>query len=328
MKKQILNWVLISSVAIFGLVACSKTKDQRQPKVDPNKTSEVQNQTEVNQHRPDPAPRSLDLPSREMAASERAEFLRTTRFNEYHPSRLRPRPVGRFNYNLERNEDDMPLAPVVHPYVSVTPQVVLAAKFPISFFYNLPQEIQRQVPSLSIDALDIFFIPQEIVPYDFIAGSISLKAGYWAYPEMPFLDTIVGNAFNQNVRMALYHPDHSQIIYPDPTNRYAVREAQLRTFNIYIHDGAVSPNTGHLNLTEDMLNTSFWSLVVSDQQRRAAVTLHWLLGRDQYRELSQNIGELRDDYQMSTLETNMRLFRNPLFTDAMMQKLRSLVEGE
>lgn len=176
--------------------------------------------------------------------------------------------IDRYSVNAERGPSQQPKSPIVHSYHAVSVLAPLVLTLPKQFRWNIPEDIRAQISRHNIDHLDILFTPQVEVR----DADASLKPAYWMFPNRPKLDDIKGSPaeYNKTALMALFHADHNiddQVI-----------SGQLRPFEVQLHDGKVSPDTGHIKTASAPAGSfSFYSLVIFEEQRRAVVTLHWML---------------------------------------------------
>jgi hypothetical protein len=138
---------------------------------------------------------------------------------------------------------------------------------------------------------------------DALVGKSSLKPAFWVYGGMPDLNTVTGTHYAEPMPMAIFEP--SAPIEDE------VKVNQLVTFPISIHDGLISGDVGHLNLEAKHLNASFWSLVISPRQKRAAVTLHWLLDQASYQAFLQILQTSGNDRLEKLI---LALENDPIFT--------------
>lgn len=190
------------------------------------------------------------------------------------------RGILKSDINIDRNNKDLiPFAPLVGQYEAkgkggITPsKPILAIKFPPIFRVNIPLEIKKMLSKYDISSLELFFIVQSEPEFLDKTNNVQLVTHAWAYPNYP--DNFKGTIFNKNLLMGIFGAD-KDIIKQIPNN-------ELAPFNVHIHDNAFSPpNSAGLNIKTNMLDLSFWSVVVDVESKRAAVTLHWLIKPEHY----------------------------------------------
>jgi hypothetical protein len=117
-----------------------------------------------------------------------------------------------------------------------------------------------------------------------------------------------------------------------------ISSQNLMQFRSWVHDTLISPRNGHLNIPQGAVDFSFWSLVIHPDERRAAVTLHWILSEESMRILNFAIGLTRGAglYQPPVEANNLNSLINFLGVfahanvriQAPLQKLRNLIRLE
>lgn len=289
-KSKILFGGLFVLLAVNN--ACNKASHNSQP---PNSQS-----SGAPQPNPLASPRAgyylfeTHLSSAEVANQKR-DFLDHVHFvNEARGTDAYGRPRVQFTLQqvgdptaprLMRGEYGYPNTPIVHTYHSVGTTAPLVVRFSDSFRWNLPDQIIDTVSQYDVDGLDIFFTPQTRANLN--SADVSLKAGYWMFPNRPRLDEIIGSPpeYNKTVLLGLHDADHN-------IDHHVVSN-QLHPFQVILHDGLVSPNTGHIAfLGVPAGSFSFYSIAVFEEQRRAAVTLHWILSQVDLDGLSQHLRQV------------------------------------
>ncbi len=72
----------------------------------------------------------------------------------------------------------------------------------------------------------------------------------------------------------------------------------LQSFRVNLHGGRVSPNNAHVSIQEfNDVSISFYSICYFREEKRCAITLHWLLTPKNYSQLNQSIiGICNDDH--------------------------------
>ena len=176
--------------------------------------------------------------------------------------------------------DAHPASPIVHTYNWEAVPIDFSARFPESFARNLPADIQDVlIEDPEVDEVEIFFTPQFNIR-DYVAdrlGDSALKAHYWLVEQTP---ANFGGLYNQDHWMMIFDPDYN-------IDRH-LNAGDWTHVNVNIHDQTYSPpgdRGGGLNFRyaiqgggrEDVQPVSFWSVVIDHLNRRAAVTLHWIL---------------------------------------------------
>jgi hypothetical protein len=249
--KPVLKLFLLSSLIGLSLGACGKQDSS------PSEEKETQ--------QPGSILFESDQSKSELTASKTA-FLQTQPISQ--PNTGRPD----FNLNTVRIHDQ-PQSPVVHSYGIVSASVPLSASFPKVFRLNIPKTIRDEITRYNITSLDILFTPQlEAKDLAGRAPDSSLKAQWWMFPNRPSLNSIVGAPpqFQKTIQLGIFDSD-----YPIDDQ---VKSNQLLPFRVSLHDGLVSPDTGHLNVMSiPEKSFSFYSLAFYPEKNRAAVTLHWIL---------------------------------------------------
>ena len=165
-------------------------------------------------------------------------------------------------------------APVVghyeegHEYAPVFPsEPIQAIQFPREFYQNIPAEIRETVSQYDVQELDLFLIIQRGAFFRH-SENVSLKAHVWAHPHLGTF--FPGEVFDRNLLMGIFLPDH------DLSREVPIHG--LSPFRVYLHDSRFSPNTARIRFHDESL--SFWSVIIDEVTRRAAVTLHLLLQED------------------------------------------------
>lgn len=207
------------------------------------------------------------------------------------------RPARYYNINFTRGVDYSAAVPVVHTYGTVRGDVLLAVKFPDAFRFNSHQTIRSMMTYYDIDHLDLFFT---IDRPSLVSADPSLKPAYWMFQTIPGgILNVAGSPtqYQANVEMAIHDSD---INIDDQ-----VVTDQLRSFGVHLHDYLVSPNTGHLNIVPDTF--SFYSIVIFERERRAAVTLHWNLSNADF-QLVRNFLGTQAGRDFGTIFRNMNTF--------------------
>jgi hypothetical protein len=180
----------------------------------------------------------------------------------------------------------------------------LTLALPPSFRWNIPQSLREQISRLEIDQLDIFFTPQE----ENRDHDASLKPWTWMFPNHTHLDSITG------APPELHKPVHLGVFESDYNISHQVAINQIQLFDVFLHDQLVSPNTGHLNTQSTPEGSqSFFSLAVFGEQRRAAVTLHWLLtevDRHNFEDLLMARHQDAEDRSLSALLDDLNASRH------------------
>lgn len=245
-------------------------------------------------------------------ATLKRNFLNITRVTD-------PARVDRFNVNTTRGPSQQPNTPIIHTYHGVNALAPVVVSFPDCFRLNIPLEIKEQIKQLEVNHLDIFFTPQEEVRQ----ADASLKPAYWMFPNRPHLDRIHGSPSDLQGRVAL------RLFNSDYMIDNQVVSDRLTHFGVVLHDGLVSPDTGHLNiLATPHESFSFYSLAVFEEQRRAAVTLHWMLTRPDREELVNILRAVEGHPTENTFDHLLNTLNQPIFPfygKPMMRKLLDLV---
>ncbi len=205
---------------------------------------------------------------------------------------------ARIDLDIGRTEQyhlGLPKAPVFHPYHPLgnaagntppartnhgAPAVLVAAKFPLAFYDNLPLTIretlaQQQIPNGNVD---ILFDTQDLPWED--DTPINFRPHYWTDPDAPYVGTY---KIQSNLQVGFFAPDRELSIAGQSPG-------ELRPHTILVHPYKADRESLILSSPDNMqvpnLNwqnsSSMWSVVIKKEDNRAAVTLHWLLNdRDQ-----------------------------------------------
>lgn len=239
------------------------------PSLGCGKSSEPKTKVQIHQSRP-AGEQLFELRySQAQLADLKRNFLNSTQV-------IDPARINRFTVNTIRGPARQPNTPIVHTYHGVNALAPVVVSFPEYFIWNLPEEIKNQIKQLEVNHLDLFFTPQEEVR----APDASLKAAYWMFPHRPPLDLIHGAPPDLQGKVAL------RLFDSDYRIDNQVVSDHLNKFDVSLHDGLVSPDTGHINtLAAPHESFSFYSLAFFEDQKRAAVTLHWMMTRPDREEL-------------------------------------------
>lgn len=195
---------------------------------------------------------------------------------------------GTFNYNATRNTYEVdspvprarnirfPTSPIVDDYSFFsTPaeKFPLSVRFPREFLLNIPEKIRQVVIRYDIDTLDLYFTPQS---NSALSQVTMIKPHFWAHPNIGHVRSIRGAPFAQDLLVGIFDADR-------PID-HQVSSKNLLSFNFSVHEDArptgsgISPNTAQLKFDEFASEfSSFWSLVVNVKERKAVVTLHWII---------------------------------------------------
>jgi hypothetical protein len=251
-------------------------------------------------------------------------FLQTTPI-----TKSDPRNDQYYNVNTVRGLNYQPNSPIVHPYHRITAIAPLAVALPDSFRWNIPQDIRNQISQHNVDVLDILFTPQEEIRQ----ADDSLKAAYWMFPNRPDLDKIKGAPpeYQKTILLGLFDSDH-------PIDKQVVT-GQLKSFGVSLHEeadirlrpnGRISPDTGHINTAAAPTGSfSFYSLAIFKEQRRAAVTLHWMLTKNDKNRLVALLEATQKNGAINHLEALIQAMNDPtspFHGTSMMEKLMDLTK--
>jgi hypothetical protein len=190
---------------------------------------------------------------------------------------------------------------------------------PEAFRWNIPQNIRDQISQHDVDTLDILFTPQEEIR----AADDSLKAAYWMFPSRPPLNHIRGapSEYQKTILLGLFNSDY-------PIDGQVVTN-QLRSFSVSLHDMRVSPDTGHINTAAAPPGSfSFYSIAIFEEQRRAAVTLHWMLTRKDRKALVGLLSATQAAGAVNNVEALIQAMNDPstpFHGTSMMKKLNDLL---
>ncbi len=168
----------------------------------------------------------------------------------------------------------VPQAPVFGTYDYPGGSAGLAIKLPHEFLFNISEKIKNEIKKRDIQAVDLFLVVQK---YDSrfynseLAHVVRLRPHFWLAPLGPHP---YGTCFSGNFSAALY--DFESSVGAD------VKLDQLTQFDWSIHPATVegvavtqySPPNASVNIGPAILNHSGWSLILDEQNHRAAVTLH------------------------------------------------------
>lgn len=314
--------VLWSSFAlILVLTACGKSSGQQQSIPQP-----------IPQSSPTPSVSNVPFMRRNLFESpltpqERAENRREFLISQYLLNEGAVQRLVRYSVNSERGPQGLPKTPVVHSYHNLGVSAPLVVKFSPDFFQNIPEPIQSQLNQYALEELDLFFTPQLAVRTE----DASLKPAFWMYPNRPEMDQVVGSPpeFNKRVRLGLHDSDYdinSNHINEHGANVGVVAD-ELRLFHCLMHHGRISPDTGHLNIqSTPNVSFSFYSLAVFEEQRRAAVTLHWMLTPEDRDRLVQDLQVVSgsDANHLNGLIERLSDQGHPFHGTPMLQKLQNL----
>ena len=223
-----------------------------------------------------------------------------------------------YEINTTRGHGQLPNSPIVHTYHLVGVLSPLVMALPEAFRWNIPQSIRNEIIRREIQNLDILFTPQQEVR----GNDVSLKAAYWMFPNRPALAQIHGAPpqFQKTVQLGIFEPDH-------PIGDQ-VQVDRLQTFEVSLHDGRVSPNTGHLNLEQTPEGSfSFYSLAFFQEQKRAAVTLHWILTQEDRETLTRLIAETiaSENSTLEGLAHRLNEPTSPFYETSPLRKLNDLL---
>ena len=252
---------LAKKIALFSFafcwIACAPAPQTPEPDAAPRPKDNPPERT--------PTGRLLFLTDQDAGAltASKQHFLQTTLLVKAPGT-----PLGQHRYNINSTRSQVefiPQSPIVHNYNGPGARVPIFVSLPREFRWNIPEAIREQISRENIDQLDILFTPQ----LENRQRDASLKSQFWMFPLLPSIDGIVGAPpeYQKTVFQGIYDSDH-------PIDDQ-VRSGELHPFAMSLHDGRVSPDTGHLNVTGVTGSFAFYSLVVFE--RRAAVTLHWIL---------------------------------------------------
>lgn len=261
--------------------------------------------------------------------AKRSDFLNEKSL--YHPmgnpGRLSNVPEYMFNHNVCPS----PRMGTYHEPASVTEAYCL--KIPSEFSNNIPVAIKDEIMKHDIESLDIYFIAQSKNAVNGKEQKVNaLKAHYWAYPIPIFWFT--GEIFNRNMLMTFYNYNENIKFNTErdvedeekdeekKINKY-LEENNLSSFTVSIHDYLLSPETSYLSISgASNHNFSFYSLIINEQDKKAVVTLHWLMEQDDFlndEKLNHNhansLEALNASFQADTSISDLldRLDESPLF---------------
>jgi hypothetical protein len=201
---------------------------------------------------------------------------------------------------------NLPFSPIIFGYVASGGEVSFTAKLNDDFRNNIPQKIIDKISEYDVDSLDLFFTPQK---YD----GKGFKPHSWAAdPPAP---GFVGSIYDRNLEVAVFDSDSR--IDKD------IKSEKMTSWNFSVHDGTLSPQQPELNITGSM-PISFWSLVVDPVDKKAAVTLHWLLFEEEKDAITNAI---KDDHPQASMDKLIKkLELMPKFAGTpMMKKLKDFV---
>jgi hypothetical protein len=308
-----------SFVLILVLTACGKSSGQQQS---------------VPQSSPTPSVSSVPFMRRnlfesQLTAQERAQNRREFLTSQYLLNEGAAQGLFRYSINSERGPQGLPKTPVVHSYHILAVSAPLVVKFSSDFFQNIPEPIQSQLNQYALEELDLFFTPQLAVRTE----DASLKPAFWMYPNRPEMDEVVGSPpeFDKRVLLGLHASDYdinSNHINERGVNVGVVAD-ELRLFHCFMHHGRISPDTGYLNIhsiPDHNVSFSFYSIAVFEEQRRAAVTLHWMLTPEDRDALVQDLQVVSgsDANHLNRLIERLSGQDHPFHGTPMLQKLQNL----
>jgi len=230
---------------------------------------------------------------------------------------VRPQSLGifRFNVNTARGPSYQPKSPVVFTYHGVGVRSFLTVSFSEVFRENIPIAIRDVLMQHNVNTLDIIFTQQDKVGGD----QVSLKPAFWMFPNRPKMDDVLGSPpeLSGCVLMRLFESDQNI--------EDQVSHDQLKPFQNFFHDQRLSPDTGHLNISEYGESFSFYSLVIFEAQQRAAVTLHWLLNHNDSEALSGLLKNKDATRSFGALMDALNI-HNRFQGTPMLQKLNGLIK--
>jgi len=176
--------------------------------------------------------------------------------------------------------EQVPKATVVGDYNKKQFECLMAINLGPAFLTNLPAELLAVLEPRNLlkkELLDIFVVVQ---PLRSLGGNSEgsdnnityLKAHGWADPDAP--SQFNAPRVNRNFLYAIFSPSTDI--------SYEVKVNVLEPFNLYIHDGLLSPQTAALKLpSANPGSIAFYSLAIDhenpNQVVRAIATLHLLI---------------------------------------------------
>jgi hypothetical protein len=186
---------------------------------------------------------------------------------------------GNMRFNVKNtamwNLQNYPIAPFVADYGEVSnTDIIIAVKFPRSFISNVPRNIRNHIANFDIKDIEIFFIvqaPTKIGSHAFGTkdqqgiGITQLWANLWADPDAPMM--FDDWRFDRKLLMGIFDADKKI--------EYQLKNNALNYFSVINHGNKISPSTAKIKV-DAFKQLSFWSLVIDKQEKRAAITLHWL----------------------------------------------------
>jgi hypothetical protein len=242
--------------------------------------------------------------------------------------------------------NSFPKAAAIADYNKKPFECLMAVNFSWPFENNLPKMLLEELRKWNLlekKAIDIFWVVQ---PMSSMGGNtignehnISyLKAHGWADPNEP--QQYVGRRVDREFLYGIYNADVDI--------SYEVKLNQLKPFQLIVHDGMYSPETGAIKLPDDKSKSiSFWSLVIDSKNPRgkirALATLHWLISEQDMPKFLQEtfeVGKIADSRGVTAKSKRLVRYKtigkyiaflktNSIFKNtSLMKKLLSLLEDE
>lgn len=159
-----------------------------------------------------------------------------------------------------------------------------------SFKYNLPDIIKQKIYENKVNDLEIFFLAQsnshEFLKYlgDDLGYNMSpvldvFRAHFWVNKNP------TPTTYSDNTYLMMVHSNQPDIYKFELFKEAAghLQEDLLLPFNVFHHDGILSPDNTHTGLSHlNDRNFSFYSLIIDPQLKKAIVTLHWLVNNNTF----------------------------------------------
>ncbi|MGY3805281.1 hypothetical protein ACWNT8_14550 [Pigmentibacter ruber] len=180
------------------------------------------------------------------------------------------------------------------------------------FRNNIPDKIKQEIISKDLKNLDLFIFVQtkmdsinpHAIPLDV------LRVHNWAYPNIP---DVYGSLFNRDLYISVY-----SITKKIPLSKH-IQEDKLIPFNVNLHDNLISPDNAHMGLANaPNINFAFYSLVIDTIEKRAIVTLHWLIKPEDYSD------DITNPNYLHSLQHLNRKFHSSISLNVLLANIKTL----
>ena len=164
----------------------------------------------------------------------------------------------------------VPKTPIFGAYMEPGGRITFAAKLSKEFWFNIPEKIKNEIKKREIRTLELFVVVQE---YSFIGEVARIRTHFWSAPLGPH---IPGTNLAGEVKVGLYDFEYN-------TDGDLITN-ELRKVDWSIHPGLhhtlYSPENASVNMDIAKSNNSGWTLVIDENNSRAAVTLHGIYSNE------------------------------------------------